>query len=100
MSYTSTKYRVKKYKYLPGAMPAVGTWSLITTPNSNSFYGVCWSPELGLFCAVAPSGAPSTRIITSPDGVIWTSRKDPVDNAWYAVCWKLYGQALFFQRTS
>ena len=38
---------------------------------------VCYGD--GLFVAVAPLGG-SNRILTSPDGINWTSRTSPVDN--------------------
>ena len=34
---------------------AVSTWTQRTSPTMN-WYSVCWSPELGLFVAVANGG--------------------------------------------
>ncbi len=48
--------------------------------------GVCWSPELLLFCAVASTGAGSNYAMTSPDGYAWTIRANGA-GAWYSVCW-------------
>jgi len=45
----------------------------------------------GLFVAVAQSGT-GNRVMTSPDGITWTSRTNPVDNDWYSVT---YGNGLF-----
>jgi hypothetical protein len=47
---------------------------------------VCWAPELGLFCAVASSGT-GNRVMTSPDGIVWTVRASAADNSWYDLCW-------------
>jgi hypothetical protein len=47
---------------------------------------VCWSPNLGLFCAVAYTGT-GNRVMTSPDGINWTIRASAADNNWRSVCW-------------
>jgi len=47
---------------------------------------MCWSPLLGLFCAVANSGT-GDRVMTSPDGATWTSQDSASDNYWKSVCW-------------
>jgi len=62
------------------------TWISRTSPADNSWRSVCWSPELGLFCAVADTGA-GNRVMTSPDGVTWTIRVSAADNSWRSVCW-------------
>ena len=59
-------------------------WTQRALPVSANWYSVCWSPELGLFCAVV-SG--NTIAATSPDGVTWTQRALPVSANWYSVCW-------------
>ena len=64
---------------------ATKVWNKRTLPVSTYWYSVCWSPELGLFCAVA--GGPSTIAATSPDGIIWTQRTLPASAEWYSVCW-------------
>jgi hypothetical protein len=58
------------------------------TPSvDNQWRDVAWSPELGLFAAVAMSGT-LTRVMTSPDGIFWTTRTSTVnENAWDAICW-------------
>ena len=65
---------------------AVSTWTTRAIPASNDWLGLCWSPELGIFCAVSFSGS-GNRVMTSPDGIIWTTRSYPVENSWTAVCW-------------
>jgi hypothetical protein len=63
-------------------------WTSIDISN-RSWTSVCWSPELRLFCAVAAFTPLSTdpRIMTSPDGVTWTTRISPIFNNWFGVCW-------------
>ena len=61
-------------------------WTIRTSAADNSWYSVCWSPELGLFVAVASSGT-GNRVMTSPDGVTWTIRTSAADNNWRSVCW-------------
>ena len=46
---------------------------------------VCWSPELGIFVVVASEG--NNNVMTSPDGISWTSNSNFVDTFWYDVCW-------------
>ena len=45
--------------------------------------GCIWSPELSLFVAVASGG--TNRVMTSPDGITWTSRTST--SACFSVCW-------------
>ncbi|NJM51591.1 MAG: DUF2163 domain-containing protein [Sphingomonadales bacterium] len=47
-------------------MPAA-RWTARASAVDNAWYSVCWSPELGLFAAVALSGA-GDRVMTSPYG--------------------------------
>lgn len=53
-------------------------WSVVTVApeiSGSSWWDICWSPELGLFCAVGTERAPTpfeSNIITSPDGDNWT----------------------------
>jgi hypothetical protein len=44
-----------------------------------------------LFVAVAQTGT-GNRVMTSPDGITWTSRTSAADNSWYSVT---YGNGLF-----
>ncbi len=64
---------------------ASGPWIISASPADNLWGGLCWSAELGLFCAVAGNGA-GNRAMTSPDGVTWTARTSAADNTWQAVC--------------
>jgi hypothetical protein len=62
------------------------TWTTRTSAANNEWYSVCWSPELGLFVAVAITGT-GNRVMTSPDGITWTTRTSAVNNQWRSVCW-------------
>ena len=55
---------------------------LFLSPALGKWRGVCWSPKLGLFCAVGLYG----KVATSPDGVTWTERTVSTNN-WWSVCW-------------
>jgi len=61
-------------------------WTTQASAADNAWLGVCWSPELSLFCAVSSSGA-GNRVMTSPNGVTWTLRTSAADNTWISVCW-------------
>ena len=69
---------------------AVQTWT-VRTPNTgtgNHTVGMCWSPQRGIFVAVARTGDSSSMIQTSSDGINWTSRTNTTDNSkWEDVCW-------------
>ncbi|MCW0181289.1 MAG: DUF2793 domain-containing protein [Zavarzinia sp.] len=72
---------------MPARRHALATaWTVRTSPADLQWQGVCWSPELGLLCAVAGDGS-GNRVATSSDGVNWTSRASAVDNIWSGVCW-------------
>ena len=64
----------------------LGAFSAKTGIVNNTWYSVCWSAELSLFVAVASSGT-GNRVMTSPDGITWTSRTSAADNSWRSVCW-------------
>jgi hypothetical protein len=40
---------------------------------------VCWSPELGIFCAVSDDGS-TNGVMTSPNGIDWTSQVSPANS--------------------
>lgn len=60
----------------------------VTSPL-NAWRGVCYGN--GLFVAVASDGT-GNRVMTSPDGLTWTSRVSASDSYWRAV---IYGNGLF-----
>jgi hypothetical protein len=56
----------------------------------NDWNSVCWSPELGLFCAVSGSGTTANeRVILSSDGITWQNASTVVEleGIWNSVCW-------------
>ena len=62
----------------------VNNWTTRTTSFSSNWYGICWSPELGLFVNVSSN---STNCQTSPDGTIWTTQTGGSTGVWTSVCW-------------
>ncbi|NDD52721.1 hypothetical protein EBZ39_02375, partial [bacterium] len=64
---------------------AVSSWTTRASAASNTWSGVVWSPELGLFVAVSSSGT-SDGVMTSPDGINWTTRATAT-NPWNAIAW-------------
>lgn len=59
------------------------TWVTRTSPGLHC-RSICWSPQLSLFVVV---GITSPRVMTSPNGITWTSRTPAVLNSWTSVCW-------------
>ena len=64
----------------------VNNLSLVSPPVNNEWLTITWAPELGLFVAVAYSGT-GDRVMTSPNGINWTTRSTPVDNDWIGLTW-------------
>jgi hypothetical protein len=55
-------------------------------PVKNSWVAICWSPQRRLFVAVGFGGT-SSRMLTSPDVITWTTRQSPASHIWRGVCW-------------
>jgi len=89
---TNGYYGLSKNTYpLPNknssGVKAVSVWTQRTTIDNN-WSNVCWSPELKLFVAVAGAGgAGTTRAMSSPDGITWTTATTNAIYDWYSVCW-------------
>ena len=64
---------------------AVQTWTGRSVEGVNYWRGVCWSPELRLFVAVA--NGDNNRVMTSNNGINWSVIVRIEDNAWFGVCW-------------
>ena len=64
---------------------AVRTWT-VRSAFSSTWNSICWSPELGLFVAVA---YPGTSMMYSYNGIIWinTSITGLPGYAWSSICW-------------
>src|SRR4051812_39208546 len=69
------------------------SWTLRSTPSpppaDNAWSEVAFGA--GLFVAVASSGT-GNRVMTSPDGIVWTSRASAANNFWTSVT---YAAGLF-----
>jgi hypothetical protein len=72
-------------------------WFSNPTGFNNTWRGCCWSPELSLFLAVSWLGSVGQigefdRVMTSPDGINWTLRTDPLlsGKQGLACCWSSY----------
>ena len=65
---------------------AVSSWSSSSSGVFNRWQSICWSEELGIFCAVAESGI-GNRVMTSLDGNTWAVQTNPDDYNWQSVCW-------------
>jgi len=65
------------------------TMSLIVAPSASTWRSIAWSPERGIYVAIAASG--TDVIMTSTDGDTWTPRVEPVPdgatNQWMEVIW-------------
>jgi hypothetical protein len=62
------------------------TWSNATTGvDANTWFGVCWSPQLRRFVAVATTG--TNKAMYSSNGINWTSVLLSNSVGWYDVCW-------------
>jgi hypothetical protein len=60
--------------------------TLVTGVSVRTWSSVCWSPELDIYVAVAEDGN-INRVMTSSDGIDWTSRTAAASNTWTSVCW-------------
>lgn len=67
----------------------LNSWLVQTAAKAQSWQSVCWSPELGLFCAVSSDGGSplTTQVMTSKNGVDWTLQNSTLNSAWASVCW-------------
>ena len=64
------------------------SWTVRTCPTSvNQWNSICWSAELSLFVAISSNCTTSDGVMTSPDGINWTSIAIPAANNWTSVCW-------------
>ena len=60
-------------------------WTNRTVPAPTSLYNcITWSPKLGLFCAAGILSG-SNNIITSPDGITWTTQAQ--SDTMYRIAW-------------
>ena len=75
-------------------------WTLVSGTNVPAtpgvFTSIAWSPAAGLFVAVTCgrtslstcTGTTNLRVMTSPDGDVWTERVTPdTDSTWQSIVW-------------
>eukprot|EP01031_Cornospumella_fuschlensis_P029193 gene29193-35232_t len=72
------------------------SWTDRSAASVRSWMSVCWSAERGIFVAVANGGGverglfvavATNRVVTSPDGITWTSRTSAANSNWNSVSW-------------
>jgi hypothetical protein len=62
------------------------SWHGVPSASQLSWASVCWANKLGLFVAVSTDSNVSS-IMTSPDGVNWTTRTSPIAQTLRYVSW-------------
>jgi hypothetical protein len=62
-------------------------WNFVSAPSSNSWTSIVYADNK--FVAVSNTG--TSRVMTSPTGLVWTSQVCPTNN-WTSIC---YGNSLF-----
>ena len=72
------------YATSPLVKRSIGTWTLESSPQNNTWYSVCYASELRLLCAVSYGG--TNRIMTSSDGINWVTQNAP-SYGWGGICW-------------
>lgn len=64
------------------------TWTSQTPAGSGAvFYGITWSPELGILLAIGDTATDTDSLQTSPDGVTWTVRTGSSTKIWDEAAW-------------
>lgn len=67
------------------------SWTSVATGVSRTFRALCYAPEISTYVAIAEdNGADSGRVITSTNGISWTSRTLTTTVAvtnWSSVAW-------------
>ena len=61
-------------------------WNTTTTMPSASWTKMAYSPELGVFIALAGASSMATASY-STDGITWTSKSLPSTRIWTDICW-------------
>lgn len=77
---------LRSYPTLAG----INRFQLQSGPNANGWTSIAWAPEIGTLCAVGANN--TSRVMTSTDGITWTSRTPVADNSWNGIAW---GHSLF-----
>lgn len=69
-----------------GYVPPIIDQKLPTATAAVNWERVVWAPSLGMFVAVAANAA-ATTVMTSFDGVTWTSRTPATNDSWSGLAW-------------
>jgi hypothetical protein len=65
---------------------AAFVWVTRSSAVDSRWQSITWSPDLGLFAAVAIGSGTENRIMTSPDGIEWATRTSTLVD-WRSVIW-------------
>ncbi len=68
-----------KERSVPGTV-----WEGGTTPTNNDWYGICYGGNQ--WVSVSASGT-GDRVMTSPDGLTWSTQTSAADLSWRSVCY-------------
>ena len=85
VTYTASQVISGTILRTPNSLYVTSGWTSGTGGPTNSWEGVTWSPELGLFVGVSDTGG-TDRVITSSDGISWVSRTT-LSKPWNTVTW-------------
>ena len=72
-----------------GGTLSTGTyqWIIETAAVSNSWTAIAWSPQLGIFAALAGGGTAGNQSMVSTNGTTWTAGSAATSNTWTAIAW-------------
>ena len=75
------------------ATDPAGTWTERSNPKNFNLNGVCYSADLGLWCAVGSADGSDAYIVTASDPTsTWTERSNPTNDVLQSVA---YGNGVF-----
>lgn len=69
------------------AARAVSVWTSENAGDTSTWRDMCWSPELGLYVAVAQVTTGADQVMHSPDGKTWTGAVSASTLSWSGVDW-------------
>lgn len=71
---------------------SVSKWYPQTAAAAQTWNGICWSPDLGMFAAVSSDGG-TNQVMTSTNGRDWTLRASTLNSSWASICWARYSSS-------
>jgi hypothetical protein len=83
--FSSSHFSIPTYD-TPQKNYVASNWITRTSAANNDWRQIVWSPQLGIFVAVASSGT-GNRVMTSPNGITWTTRTSTADIQWWSLAW-------------